>query len=422
MTPLFSVVIPTMGRPEFVRDAVASVLLQEGAERDLEVVVSNNGGGEETKHAVDAWREDDRFVYVEPPSELSMPDHWEWASQAARGEYVLILTDRLLLRQGALESLSKLVSTKSRPYVISWPVASYSEISGATSNMGDDIDLIQEYPTRAIWEGLKQGRHFFSPVLPRGLNSCVHRTVYDKIRRTRGRAFDLLTPDYSSAFAVLLSSDVILHHGRPLTVQQGMDVSNGGLMRKGIDTGYMKPLGSRGQMHHVPVRDTGHPLVTAVIYEDFFRTAAAFGCDTRWDEIDPVAFYRDSFREIVVRHVASATWSTSLRQLRRNYADAIKSEGEERSRKIKRELRSSFPWSELLSVALSAWCPPRLLRVIRRTRRRWGRGVTYKSALDAAGFGNRIRPPTSPRGQPAVLTGGTRGIAEPQDLGAGSVR
>jgi hypothetical protein len=421
MTPLFSVVIPTRGRPKFVADAIASVLLQDCAGGDLEVVVSNNGGGEETKRAVDAWRPDGRFVYLEPPSELSMPDHWEWASQAARGEYVLILSDRLVLRHGALESLSKLVSTRARPDVISWPVASYSEISGATSNMDDDIDLIQEYATRAIWEGLKQGRYFFSPILPRGLNSCVHRTVYEKIRRIRGRAFDLLTPDYSSAFAVLLSSDVILHHRRPLAVQQGMDVSNGGLMRKGIDTGYMKSLGSRGQIHHVPLRDTGHPLVTAVIYEDFLRTATAFGCDTHWEEIDPVVFYRDSFREIVVRHVGSAAWSASLRRLRRNYADAIESEGAERSRKIKRDLRSNFPWSELVSVALTAWCPPRLRTLIRRTRHRWGSRVTYATALEAAGFGNRVRPPT-PRDPPAVVIGGNRGISEPQDLGAGRIR
>ena len=392
-TPLFSVLIPTKDRPEFVRDAIASVLLQEGPERDFELIVSNNGGGEETKRAVATWLHDDRVSYVEPPSELSMPDHWEWASQFLRGEYVMILTDRLLLRQGALASLRKVVASKPLPQVISWPVATYSEVSGATANMGDESAQIEEHSARAIWEGLREGRNLPSPILPRGLNSCVRTCIYDRVRAVRGRAFDSITPDFSSAFSVILVSDVIHHCSRPLAIEQGVRISNGGLMRKGGDTGYMQPLGTRAEMHHVPLCDIGSPLVAAVIYEDLLRTAAVFGSPMSWNEVNPGAFYRNCFREIAVRHAAALPWSGALRRARRQFAAAIEREGVDRSRNIKRELHGSFPWREFVGVAAETLGNPQLLRFLRKMRTRLKPAARAASALEAAGFGNAVHPP-----------------------------
>jgi glycosyltransferase involved in cell wall biosynthesis len=422
LTPLFSVLIPTKDRPEFVGDAVASVLLQDGSDRDFEVVVSNNGGGEATKRAVAAWGQDDRFVYVEPPSELSMPDHWEWASQFLKGEYVLILTDRLMLRQGALESLRKLIGAESRPQVISWPIATYSNVSGATANTGTEPGRIEEHSSRAIWEGLRRGQYLPSPILPRGLNSCVHRSVYDKVRAMRGRVFDSISPDFSSAFSVVFVSDLIHHYNRPLAIEQGIRVSNGALMRRGVDTGFMKPLGSRGQMQHVPLYDVGNPLVTTVIYEDFFRTAAAFGSEASWKEINPVAFYRDCFSEVVARHVGAVPWSGHLRTLRRRFAEAIKNEGLERSRQVRRELRGTFPWRQMVSLGLNSWGQRHLVTFLRNTRLRWSRVARYSSALDAAGFGNGSQFRAGPTPQPLHSAAKTRGGATPTDRTAPTFR
>src|SRR2546423_1594414 len=124
--PLFSILIPTRNRPELVGDAITSVLSQKGPNDDFELIVSNNGGGEETRRVVSRWRNDHRLVYVEPPTELSMPDHWEWGSLLLKGEYALVLSDRLMLRQGALNSLRQVVSGSPRPEAVSWPVLSYS--------------------------------------------------------------------------------------------------------------------------------------------------------------------------------------------------------------------------------------------------------------------------------------------------------
>lgn len=387
--PLFSILIPTKNRPGLVGDAIASVLLQEGSQDDVELVVSNNGGGEETKRAVARWRTDDRLKYVEPPSELSMPDHWEWGSRLLKGEYVLILSDRLLLRQGTLDSLRQLVSASTPPKVISWPLASYSELSGTAVGLADSVTSVQKYSSGSVWEGLKQGQYFFSPILPRGLNSCVHSDIYARIRATRGRAFDLITPDFSSAFSVVFVSDVILHHSRPLTIAQGERFSNGSLMLRGVDTGYMKWLGSSGQAVNVPLRDTASPLVTAVMYDDYLRTAAAFGCPVRWDEMNPVSFYRACFREVVMRHAGAPPWSSGLVRLRRDYTEAMISEGRERYAKIRRALRRTFPWREFRSAAVDAWLGPRFAAPLRKVLHRLKGWEAHPTALDAAGFGKK---------------------------------
>jgi len=40
---------------------------------------------------------------------MNMPVHFEWATKQATGKYVLLLTDRSVLIQGALSELSDLI-------------------------------------------------------------------------------------------------------------------------------------------------------------------------------------------------------------------------------------------------------------------------------------------------------------------------
>jgi hypothetical protein len=157
-------------------------------------------------------------------------------------------------------------------------------------------------------------------------------------------------------------------------------------MMRGADTGYMKDLGSDGQALHVPLRNTENPLVTAVIYEDYLRTAAAFGSPIRWDEMNPIGFYRDCFREVVARHTTAPPWSARLVRLRRDYAEAMTGEGEERCADIKRALRGTFPWREFRSAAVDVWMGPQLAAPLRKVLHRWKGWDVHPTALHAAGF------------------------------------
>ncbi len=87
--PLVSVVVPTHNRPEWLEQAVRSVL--DGEFDDLEVIVSNNGSAEDTR-ALSRRLQDPRARWIERPP-CDGPENFRSALALARGRYVAVLHD-----------------------------------------------------------------------------------------------------------------------------------------------------------------------------------------------------------------------------------------------------------------------------------------------------------------------------------------
>ena len=87
-------------------EAIESVLLQNF--QDIELVVSNNGADAALRDVAEKYRSNAGVRYVEQPEVLNMPTHWEKVTQELVGEYILILTDRSVLKAGALHYLHRL--------------------------------------------------------------------------------------------------------------------------------------------------------------------------------------------------------------------------------------------------------------------------------------------------------------------------
>ena len=94
--PLFSVVIPTRDRPQFVREAVGSVLAQTVS--DYEVIVVNDGGS-----AVTGLGNDPRIRIVELPVGRGPASARNEGLERAVGEYVAFLDDDDLWLPSRLE-------------------------------------------------------------------------------------------------------------------------------------------------------------------------------------------------------------------------------------------------------------------------------------------------------------------------------
>jgi glycosyltransferase involved in cell wall biosynthesis len=90
MEPLVSVVLPTHNRPDWLAEALRSVL--DGEFGDFEVVVSNNGDPAHTRKLAAAIR-DTRVRWIEQPADLGMLPNFLAALSLARGEYVAVLHD-----------------------------------------------------------------------------------------------------------------------------------------------------------------------------------------------------------------------------------------------------------------------------------------------------------------------------------------
>jgi glycosyltransferase involved in cell wall biosynthesis len=86
--PQVSVLIPTLARPDFLREAVESVLLQSVS--DLEIIVGDDGDEGE---GVVATIDDSRLSYVRNHRRLGMAENSTSLLDRARGEFLVLLND-----------------------------------------------------------------------------------------------------------------------------------------------------------------------------------------------------------------------------------------------------------------------------------------------------------------------------------------
>jgi glycosyltransferase involved in cell wall biosynthesis len=102
--PRISVGIPTIGRPHFLREAIASLAAQSW--QDFEIVVADNSADAESHRLVDQVLSEFpqlRFVLVRHPRQISAADNFNSTFEAAQGEFWVLLPDDDRLRSNFLQ-------------------------------------------------------------------------------------------------------------------------------------------------------------------------------------------------------------------------------------------------------------------------------------------------------------------------------
>lgn len=97
MTPLVSIIIPTLDRPRYLREAIDAALAQ--TYRGIEVLVFDNGNLEETRAVgEEAARRDSRVRFRRNKHNLGMSGNFNALGAAAQGEFLVAIgdDDRLL--------------------------------------------------------------------------------------------------------------------------------------------------------------------------------------------------------------------------------------------------------------------------------------------------------------------------------------
>jgi hypothetical protein len=141
-----------------------------------------------------------------------MPAHWQWAVEQALNSYssnhFIYLTDRMMVRNGALKEMIDLAA------LYPTQVISYN-----LDRICDDAMpiRIEQYPASEKLvevETLRLSRLFsqgvFHPGLPRMLNCIVPRVVFDRIRARFGNVFSSIAPDFNFCARCLDIEDSIL--------------------------------------------------------------------------------------------------------------------------------------------------------------------------------------------------------------------
>jgi glycosyltransferase involved in cell wall biosynthesis len=218
-TPFISVVIPTRNRGHLVVNAIKSLLWQDFD--DFELIVSDNCSADDTAQAV---RETggERVRYVRPDRVLSMPDHWEFALDHARGQFITYLCDDDVWVPGGLSRIADTL-TESRAEL----VVSYSGLYHAPNwldvNQQNSLVLARFSNNVLEFESEATIQKIYSEcrvthVLPRMLNSFCKRETLQRVRNEAGRVF-LLCPDYSFAAMILTAIPKWLYVDEPLHLQ-----------------------------------------------------------------------------------------------------------------------------------------------------------------------------------------------------------
>lgn len=218
--PRLSVVIPTLGRPDTLRHALATLVVQQGA--DCEFIVQNNGGDPAVAALVDGLG-DPRFRHVASADIVPMAENWERALAAAGGDYVLFIGDDDGLMPDAC-ALAAHILARRAPALLSWlPFAYYWPgyyHEGWRNRLVAAIDFRFTARRVAAAPLLQQVYRFQAHYshLPMIYNSFVRRDVIEAMRRRCGRYFLGLSPDVASGIANAGLTPDFLRLSRPLSI------------------------------------------------------------------------------------------------------------------------------------------------------------------------------------------------------------
>jgi hypothetical protein len=202
------------------------------ADHNLELIVSDNSTNPADLEALsDFSREtgDPRLTYIRPAEPLAMSLHWDWMMKQALANssfsHVIILTDRMLFKKGGLQKLQA-VSRTYPDHVVTYAIDELFDetepptlIQNATT--GKLFEIMNEDVIDAFLELL-----WVSP-FPTMLNSCVPRTVVEKVKKHYDEIFSSVSPDFNFGFKIMDLEDSILYYDEALLVSYGYGHSNG---------------------------------------------------------------------------------------------------------------------------------------------------------------------------------------------------
>jgi glycosyltransferase involved in cell wall biosynthesis len=379
----FSIVLPTVGRSELLEEAIQSVLWQSFS--DLELIVSDNSANGSLKDIVGKYAADERVRYVRPESQLSMPDNWEFATRHTAGRYVLILTDREIMRPSALRVLHQAIQEfYGHDEVIFW----YDE----TAYSSPGILSIGEFTgSSRLWDSKRLAEAYAGfdvslTHLPRASNSCYRADVAERIRGRHGRMFFPLSPDYTSAFLLLAYTNDVVYLDRPLSFLCVINQSNNVAALIGGQKQYVSTLGVEAFTHAPFPLNT----VTNFIVDDLFAIQKMVGGRLSSAQLGIENYLLANYKEIIQKEEAGslvdlpalfAQWWEFVGGLPQDQQSRLRLRVKELD--ANRNLRMARV--RRVSHRLGIWP---YLSVVRRRIRRVQRRITgqpvYSSALDAA--------------------------------------
>jgi len=291
--PFFSVVIPSKNRADRLRQAVRSV--REQTFQDFELVICDNSDAAEAVDSAAVAREtnDSRVRYIRTNGRLSMPDNWEHAVAAARGEYVGVLTDRSVYHPHALERAHREISTTGVP-VVGWFGEHYGRgPTGRDFRRRPCSGRSWHVESRRLLDYFLTGHpKYGSKRLPKLMSAVCARTVIEEVRSSSlGRICPPVAPDYTSGYLMLTHTDSVVLVDEALFISCGSGNGTSFRRRGALAERFVRDLGMGSWPDLVDRMPTRACFPSAMVLNDLMRIKERLPERFAHCNIDRVQYY-----------------------------------------------------------------------------------------------------------------------------------
>jgi hypothetical protein len=222
---LFSIVIPTRNRPHYLKECLATCVVQD----DAEIIVADNSDDDvavSVRQIVESHAHH-TVRYIRPPgTPIAMTANWNYGLSHATGDYVTVVGDDdglLPFCVRTCKSLARATNAQS----IRWPWVYYTWPTFIDKKLADkiyfDLPRQQRVASYRLLSGRKQvqsvinNRSWYTS-LPMLYNSFVKRSLLESLSVASGKPLDGQAPDIYSGIAVALSSRQYISIDYPLGI------------------------------------------------------------------------------------------------------------------------------------------------------------------------------------------------------------
>lgn len=206
----FSIVMTTTDRPSLLPAGVRAVLDMDFD--DFELIVSDNFSKIPAAEILKDVR-DKRLRIIRTDRRLAVSDHWEFAWEHIRGEYVMYLGDDNALHPGILALADRAIRQHDLD-LMSWRVSTYFHpdwnIQYGSLPARGNILFIDLGTTQRLYvcDGGEVLTHFCHHLRTYGCFACMlnclfRKSIVDEARKRAGRIFLGGVPETSSSFIVI---------------------------------------------------------------------------------------------------------------------------------------------------------------------------------------------------------------------------
>lgn len=194
--------MPTKNRSDLVRNSIESILAQSF--KNFEIIIADNDDSKNTFRNIKTLLKDKRIHYIKT-SNLSMVENWEFARNAATGEYLTVLEDKQMFYPHALNTISNALCHFENIEILGWlpdrfsshsPVLRRSKFANSSYEIIDPKTIIFDSINNSFTDSIK---------LPRLINSVVSSKLINRVikKSNINQFFHTISPDFTACFLTL---------------------------------------------------------------------------------------------------------------------------------------------------------------------------------------------------------------------------